>query len=341
MVGAMNTAGIVACFGEVLLRYSPTHDRALRNATGLDVFPGGAEANVAAGLSNIGRATRMISALPANELGAIARRALQREGVDTTSIVESAGRMGICYVTPAGPMRQSSVIYDRANTSFALLDRFDFGEAIKGVQHLHVSGISLAVSAASRTNTLRLAQTAKDSGLTISFDGNFRQSLWKSQSTDPRPHIANLVGLANLFFGNHRDMTLLLDREFSGDEPDLRREAALAGLEAFPNLAAIASTARDVDERDTHRIVARIDTPETAHQTQERVFSNVADRIGTGDAFAAGVIDGWLKDPSNLEAALEQGMTLTALKHFSRGDFSLATRAELSAAMKGKGDVLR
>ncbi len=337
----MSKSGIVACFGEVLLRYSPTQDRALRNATGLDVFPGGAEANVAAGLSNIGRATRMISALPASELGAIARRALQREGVDTSSIVASPGRMGICYVTPSGPMRQSSVIYDRAESSFGLLDQYDFDTGLDGVQHVHISGISLAVSDTSRANTLRLAQVARGKGLGISFDGNFRPALWKAQSVDPRPAIAQMVELADLFFGNHKDMALLLRQDFSGDGPERRREAALAGFEAFPNLAAIASTARHVDEHDTHRIIGRIDTPESVHQSEEQILSNVVDRIGTGDAFAAGVIDGWLGRPDNLVRALQQGMALAALNHFSRGDFSLASRAEMDAAIKGAGDVVR
>ena len=337
----MRQKGIVACFGEVLLRYSSSGGQDLRNAAALDVYPGGAEANVAVGLANLGRATRMISALPANELGALARRALLREGVDTSFIDEAPGRMGIYYVTPAGPLRQSSVIYDRAGSSFALHRDLDATAALENAQHLHVSGISLAVSEASRASTLALAQHARDKGLTISFDGNYRPALWHTQNCDPQPVIAQMVRLTDLFFGNHKDMGLLLARDFSGTAAARRREAAITGFAAFPNLSAIASTARHVDETDTHHIVGRIDTPSTEVQSSERVLANVVDRIGTGDAFAAGIIDGWLDDPKDLTRALDQGMALAGLKHYARGDFSLARRTELQTAIMGSGDVLR
>lgn len=307
----------------------------------MEVHVGGAEANVAVGLSNLGKNTRMVSTLPGNELGQLAKRTLQREGVDTFCVQKASGRMGVYYITPAGPMRQSGVTYDRENSAFANQVDYDFERALADTRHLHVSGISLAVSEAARNATIELARLAKTKDISISFDGNYRPALWQNQRADPRPVIAELIGMADLMFGNHMDVTLLLGRQFSGDGPERRREASIAALAEFPNLQLVASTARRVDDAGNHRIVGRIDTGDNVYQCRERNLTGVVDRIGTGDAFAAGIIDGWLDQPDDLQRALEQGMGLAASKHFVRGDLSIATRRELEVAIAGASDVRR
>ena len=332
--------GAVACFGEVLLRFASSDGATLRDAGRLDVHVGGAEANVAVALANLGFDTRAISALPDNALGTLALKALRREGVDTSYVATGEGRMGSYFLTPAAGPRDGAVVYDRTGSAFAMCDTYP-PEALDGAGHLHVSGISLAVSKASSAATRALAKEAKEKGLTLSFDGNYRPSLWQASGRNGRGEIAEMVGMADLFFGNHKDISLLLGREFSGDGGARRREAALALLAEFPGVAVIASTARHVADGGTHRITARIDSQETAAESAERVLTGIVDRIGTGDAYAAGVLAGWLRDPENLRSAVEGGMALAALKHYEPGDFCRASEDEWRAAREGSGDVSR
>ena len=332
--------GEVVCFGEILLRLSPTAGASLRDASQLDLHVGGAEANVAVALANLGVSTRMVSSVPDSDLGQNAIRALRREGVDCSGVRTGAGRMGVYYLSPATGPVGGKVLYDRAATSFASCDMPD-PAILEGARHLHLSGISLAVSEAASRATREFARSAKERGLTISFDGNFRPSLWALTERDPRAEIAELVGMTDLFFGNHGDMALLFDHQFAADGEERRREAALATLEAFPNLSAIASTARHVERDGSHRVVARIDTAATSVESEDRVLTGIVDRIGTGDAFGAGVLSVWLEDPTDLKRAVESGMALSALKHFTPGDFSRASREELASAMAGGVDVTR
>ncbi|RPF70953.1 sugar kinase [Aurantiacibacter spongiae] len=331
---------LVACFGEVLLRLSPEAGGTVRDASRFDVHVGGAEANVAVALANLGIPARMITALPEGDLGEHARRTLRAEGIDTSGIAGGEGRMGLYFLNPAiGPLA-GRVHYDRAQSVFALAEKYD-PSALDGATHLHLSGISLAVSEAASRVTRSVAKAARDRGMTLSFDGNFRPSLWARTGREPRPEIAELVGLANLFIGNHKDIALLLDRDFSGGGSERRRDAALAALDAFPNLDAIASTARHVEDDGTHRITGRIDTARTSAESRERVLSGIVDRIGTGDAFTAGVLAGWLSDPGNLERAVEAGTALSALKHYTPGDFVRVSHEDWVAVMAGGGDVSR
>lgn len=331
---------VIACFGEVLLRFSPADGQSLRDTSRLDLHVGGAEANVAVALASLGFGTRILTTLPDNDLGEHAIRALRREGVDCSGIAIAEGRMGSYFLRPAAGPISGKVIYDREGSAFAQAASDD-SDHLDGANHLHLSGISLAVSEAASGATRRLARAAKERGLTISFDGNFRPSLWARTKRDPRAEIAELVSLADLFFGNHKDMAILLQREFSAEGGDRRREAACAGLQAFPNLAAIASTARHVQADGSHQIVARIDTRESQAESVPRVLNNIVDRIGTGDAFSAGLLSGWLDDPEDLARAVEAGMALASLKHFMSGDFCRASRDELENAMKGGADVAR
>jgi 2-dehydro-3-deoxygluconokinase len=174
----------------------------------------------------------------------------------------------------------------------------------------------------------------------VSFDGNYRANLWQSWDSDPRTILTGLVRQADLFFANHRDMALLLDHPFSGDGEARRREAALAGFEAFPNLQWIASTARHVETSDCHRLAARIDTPETGFQTPEVALPGIIDRIGGGDAFAAGVLHG-LIEGAGVPRAAELGLALACLKHSVPGDMALFGRADVEGFSGEGADVKR
>ncbi|MDB5722563.1 MAG: sugar kinase [Alphaproteobacteria bacterium] len=333
---------IVACFGELLLRLTAPGRELLLQTPRLDVHIGGAEANVAVGLARLGHETRMISRVPDNDLGDAATGYLRRYGVDSSGVSTGPGRMGLYFLSPGAGLRASAIVYDREASSFAVasLADFDLDSLLGGVDLLHMSGITPALGPVSAELAVAVAEAARARAIPISFDGNYRAQLWQRWDSDPRTILNRLVGQAEIFFGNHRDISLLLGSQFSGEGEDRRREAAQAAFDAFPQLRLIASTARHVTDADTHRISARIDSRDRVAQTEEVTVAGIVDRIGAGDAFAAGILHG-LRLGRDLDWTVNSGLALTALKHSLSGDASLFGPGEIEAFMGGELDVRR
>lgn len=332
----------VVCFGELLLRLTaPGRELLLQNGR-LDVHAGGAEANVAVGLACLGHQTAMVSRVAGNALGEAAIGFLRRYGVNVDGVQRADGRMGLYFLSVGAGLRPSSIIYDREGSSFALAGKDDFrwDQLLNGAELLHLSGITPALGPRSADAAIAAAEAAQARGVKVSFDGNYRAQLWQRWNADPKAILGQLVGKADILFGNHRDISLLLGREFSGEGENRRREATEAAFGAFPNLQLIASTARHVDDADRHRIAARIDTRDGASQTEEVVVAGIVDRIGAGDAFAAGVLHGVLTGAER-ETAVRYGLALTCLKHSLAGDASLFTQADIDAFLAGELDVRR
>jgi 2-dehydro-3-deoxygluconokinase len=335
-------AGKIICFGELLLRLTAPGRELLLQSGRLDVHVGGAEANVAIGLARLGHGTAMVSRVPANALGDAAAGALRRYGVDTSEVATGEGRMGLYFLSPGAGLRPSDIVYDREGSAFALAgpEDFDWNALLAGADLLHLSGITPALGPRSADAAKAAARAAKAKGVPISFDGNYRAQLWSRWDSDPAAILNELVGQADILFGNHRDTSLLLGREFSGDGPERRREAAEAAFAAFPGLRLIASTARHVTDADTHRIAARLDGRDGFAQTDEVVVAGIVDRIGAGDAFAAGILHGMLSG-HDLDRTVHEGLALTCLKHSLPGDASLSGERDIQAFLDGELDVRR
>lgn len=332
----------VVCFGELLIRLTAPGRELLFQSGRLDVCIGGAEANVAVALANLGHDCAMVSRVADNPLGEAAVTHLRASGVDVRGVARGGGRMGLYFVSPASGVRPAAITYDREQSSFAAAEpgSYDWNELLDGADLLHLSGITPAVSEAGAAAAMAAAKAAKANGVRLSFDGNYRAQLWAKRGGDPRAILTELVGQADIFFGNHRDIALLLGREFSGDGEERRREAAAAAFEAYPNLQTIASTARQVVDGDHNQISARVDTREGSAQTQEVALTGIVDRIGAGDAFAAGVLHGLLSQTS-IKVAADYGLALACLKHGLPGDASLFTKADIDAFLSGERDVRR
>lgn len=332
----------VTCFGELLVRLTPPDRQLMVQANALGMTIGGAEANVAVALATLGHDVRFAGLVPDNPLGARAIATLRSAGVGTRHVACAAGRMGLYFLEEGAGSRPSSITYDRTGSAFALArpEAIDFAGALAGSRLLHTGGITPALG----TGGVALARAAQDaakaSGVPICFDGNYRGALWSAWDSDPATVLRDLVSDATILIGNHRDISLLLGREFSGDGEDRRREAAEAAFAAFPNLVLIGSTARHLVTAEHHRISARVDMREASHQTDEIDVTGIVDRIGTGDAFAAGVLDGWLRG-CDAHVLAETGLAMTALKHTIRGDMAPVSRAMLEAFSVEAGDVRR
>lgn len=334
--------GKIVAFGELLVRLTTPGRQLLTQAQNLDIHIGGAEANVMVGLASLGHEAAMVSAVPDNALGQSAVSALRARGVDTSAVQKRDGRMGLYFLSPGAGLRASEIVYDRAASSFALASAsdFDWGARLKGAILLHLSGITPALGPQSAEAALAAALAAKAAGVPICFDGNYRAMLWEAWDSNPKAILSELIGMADILFGNHRDISLVLGKDFSGDGADRRREAAEAAFAAFSSLKLIASTARHIVDADHHRISARVDMREGATQTREVAVTGIIDRIGAGDAFAAGVLHAHLNG-GDAEAMAETGLALTCLKHSLPGDASLFGQADIDAFMSGNLDVRR
>ncbi|HLL30244.1 MAG TPA: sugar kinase [Allosphingosinicella sp.] len=334
--------GRVVCFGELLLRLTAPGRELLLQTGRLEVHVGGAEANVAVGLACLGHDTAVVSCVPANALGEAAKGYLRRYGVGTSGVSTAPGRMGLYFLSPGAGMRASEIVYDREGSAFALAGSrdFDWDRLLQGASLLHLSGITPALGPVSAEAAVAAAQAAAERGIPVSFDGNYRAQLWQRWNGDPRAILTRLVEQAEILFGNHRDISLLLGRDFGGEGEGRRREAAEAAFDAFPKLRLIASTARHVEDADTHRISARVDARDGSAQTEEVTVAGIVDRIGAGDAFAAGVLHAQLAG-EDIERAARSGLALTALKHSLPGDASLFAARDIEAFLSGELDVRR
>ncbi|MBI0475359.1 sugar kinase [Sphingomonas sp. MA1305] len=334
--------GKLLAFGEIMLRLSPPGRELLLQSPRFDVWVAGAEANVVTALAKLGHDVGIASRVPDNDLGRSAITTLRGHGVDTAAIQFGGDRMGLYFVTSGAGMRATEVIYDRAGSSFAEapVDAWDWDTLLVGVDRLHLSGITPALGPVPAESAIAAAEAASTRGIPVSFDGNWRGKLWERWESDPRGILTRLVAHADLMFGNHRDIALLLGRDFSGEGEDRRREACDAAFAAFPKLQTIASTARHVEHVDLNRLSARIDTRDAHAQTEEVVLAGIVDRIGGGDAFAAGVLHG-LRSGGDIAQAAATGLALTALKHSLPGDAALFRQADIDAYLAGGLDVRR
>jgi 2-dehydro-3-deoxygluconokinase len=334
--------GTIACFGEVVMRVSVPHGELPLQSARFDAHVGGAEANVAVALAALGHVTSMISAVPDGPIGDGVLSELRRHGVDASPVRRPTGRMGLYYHLPGGPMRPAEVVYDRAGSAFAEAKPgdWDWDALLGGAGWLHVSGVTPALGPNGAEAALAAVQHARAAGIGVSFDGNWRGRLWERWQPDPAAILRPIIAHATLLFGNHRDAGLLLGREFSGEAEDRRREAAVALLDHFPALEYVASTAREIVGADAHRITARIDTRDDGGASEPTIVAPVIDRVGTGDAFAAGVLDG-LWAGKGLADAARHGLALSALKHGLRGDFAPFSRAAIEGAAFVAQDISR
>lgn len=334
----------VVCFGEIMLRLTAPEGEVLLQSPRLNVFYAGSEASIAVSLARFGRPARWVSALPDTRPGRAAAEELRRYGVDIDHVAYTPGRMGLIFATPGAVLRPSEVLYDRAGSAFALAgpEAIDWDRALEGAGWLHVSGISPAVGPASEAAALAAVRQARARGVRVSFDGNFRPSLWAARDVEPGPIERALMEHATLAFVEDRDIGRVLGRTFESSDPETRREAAsAAAFEAFPQLRYIAHTLRETHSVDDQSLSATVRTRDGEHHVGPYRLTGVVDRIGGGDAFAAGVLHVLADDGDPAEAAAF-GLAATALKHGIRGDLNLSGEADVRALMAGGGlDVKR
>jgi 2-dehydro-3-deoxygluconokinase len=340
MAGALMTR--IVTYGEILLRLSPPGRELLLQSPELRVFVGGAEANVASALASLAHDVAMVSVVPDNDLGRAALSALRGRGVDTRAIRLGGDRMPLYFATAGSGLRAGDVIYDRAGSGFALAtaESWDWDAILAGADRLHLSGVTPALGPEAARSATRAAHAAYERGVKVSFDGNWRGQLWAQWNSKPARILRDIVEVVDVLFGNNRDIALLLGRTFDGDGESCRRDVAQAAFAEFPGLQIIASTIRHLVDASHHRLAARIDTRGEVAETEAVALEGIVDRIGGGDAFAAGVLHA-LHQNRDPRAMAQTGLALAALKHSIPGDAALVRQADIDAFSLGNVDLRR
>jgi 2-dehydro-3-deoxygluconokinase len=335
----------VVCFGELLLRLGAPGAQLLLQTPSLDVHVGGAEANVGVALTRLGHEVAMISVVADNPLGTAASDALRGHGVDIRQVRRGAGRMGLYFMTAGAGLRPGEVIYDRAESAFATTpaDSYHWPTLLQGAQWLHLAGVRPALGPQAAQTTLAAARAACEMGIKVSFDGNFRPRLWERWGGDARTILCELFACAHIVFADHRDIGVVLGGEFAQADVQARVDAAaVMAFSAFPRLQYMACTQRTAHSVNRHSLGAMLlGRDGTRALAPSRELAEIVDRIGTGDAFAAGVLHG-LMEGFDRDATIRFGLAAGCLKHFIPGDFSPVGVADVMATMEaGTFDVRR
>ncbi|HEV8693208.1 MAG TPA: sugar kinase [Lysobacter sp.] len=331
----------VVCFGELLLRLSAPGHETLLQSPHLVVHVGGAEANVAVSLARMGHHASMVSTVADNALGEASVGELRRHGVDTRHVRTQAGRMGLYFLSQGAMHRPSEVLYDRANSAFVAATQYDWDAVLQDAAWLHLSGVSPALGPATADATIAAARAARRLGVKVSFDGNFRSKLWQAWNGDAAGILRQVFAEADVLFADHRDIAVVLGADPTEMSEGGVAQAAQRAFAAFPHLQWLTCTLRQQHSVDWHRLSAiaiardgrRFDAP--GYELQ-----GIVDRIGTGDAFAAGVLHGLISELSP-EAMLHFGLGAACLKHSVPGDFNLVGRDEVQAFVSQTGFHVR
>ena len=334
----------VVTFGEIMLRLAPPgFERFLQSPQFLATF-GGGEANVAVAVSGFGLPARYVTVVPANNAISDAFLGeLRRFGVDTSFVARGKGRFGVYYVETGANQRPSKVLYDREGSAIALAKPgdIDFGEAFDGAGWFHITGITPAISQSAADLALESVRVAREKGLTISCDLNYRKNLWKYGKT-AKDVMSELIRFADVCIANEEDCQMALGIEAEADvhsgtlEHEQYHKLTDKALAAYPNLKTIAITLRESRSASNNGWSACLNDRKQFMVSRHYDITNIVDRVGGGDCFAAGLIYGLLAlGPA--QDALEFAVASSCLKHSIPGDFNRFSTDEVQQLIKGGG----
>ena len=336
----------VVTLGEIMLRLkAPAFERFFQSPL-LEATFGGGEANVAISLAIFGLDVSFVTALPSNPIADACLRFLRGHGVDTSHIQRSGERMGIYFLEAGANQRPSNIVYDRAHAAIAAATAgsFDWDAVFAGAGWFHITGITPALSETAAALSLQAVQAAKARSVTVSCDYNFRKKLWRYGKTAPQV-MTELVKYVDVGIANEEDCQKSLgvkleegDYEHavaSGALDTVRYEALAQKMFAtFPNLKIQAITLRESFSASHNGWSACLYNGSDFFLSPHYDITNIVDRVGGGDSFAAGLIYG-LHTGLNDRDALHFAAAASCLKHSIPGDANLVTVSEVERLMQG------
>ncbi|MBQ1256850.1 MAG: sugar kinase [Clostridia bacterium] len=335
----------VVTFGEIMLRLKSVGVERFFQQPMLEATFGGGEANVAVSCANYGMEASFVTVLPDNDIGEACKRELRSFGVDTRNIVSAPGRMGIYFLETGAVQRPSKVIYDREGSAIskAKVGDIDWKKAFSGATWFHITGITPAISESAKDLAIESVKAAKEMGLTVSCDLNYRKNLWKygKKADEVMPEIVKYV---DVIIANEEDVQKALgisaESAKSVDEGEINTELyeniAKTVMETYPNVSKIAITLRESKSANHNDWSACLYNGKDFILSRKYSITHIVDRVGGGDSFSGGLIYG-LNTYEDDKTALEFAVAASCLKHTIPGDYNRVSVKEVESLMKGSG----
>ncbi|MBQ7266311.1 MAG: sugar kinase [Firmicutes bacterium] len=319
----------VITFGEIMLRLSPDNNERFLQATRFEAVYGGGEANTSVSLSNFGVNCSFVSKLPLNPIGQRAVNSLREYGVDTENIIRGGEQIGIYFLEKKTSQRPTSVIYNRSGSTIATAksEEFDWEKIFKDAKWFHFSGITPALSDELAQATLQACKKAKEMGLTVSCDLNYRSKLWSGEKANSV--MSRICEYVDICIANEDDAIGIFQIDTTNTEgKEKNMYTAQLLMERFPNFKMVASVWRYETSITTFSLKSMIYDGKDAYYSKEYSM-HILDYIGAGDAFCAGIIYSVIKG-YDLKRAVEFSNAASCLKHTVSGDFNLVSAEEVN-----------
>lgn len=329
----------IVCFGEIMLRLNPYGYSRIIQSDCFFASYAGAEANVAVSLANYGMESSFITKLPKNELGQAALNEVRRYGVNTDHIVRGGNRLGVYFIEKGASQRASKVIYDRKNSAIAeaLPEEFDWNEIFTDAHWFHFTGITPALSDTAADCCINACKIAKEMGVTVSCDLNYRKNLWSREKANEVMSV--LMQYVDVCIANEEDAYDVFG--ITADNTDVTK--GKLSRSSYENVArSIAERFGCQDVAITLRTSISANDNEWAGVLLSRdIFClsktypiHIVDRVGGGDAFAASLIYSLLTG-MDAQSAVEFAVAASCLKHTIENDFNLVSVAEVESLVSG------
>ncbi len=321
----------VITFGEVMMRLSPPGYSKFSQATSLELVYGGGEANVAISLAYLGMKAAHVTRFPDNALGRAATQFLRQHWLSTEHVVFGGDRMGKYFLEKGAVHRSSEVIYEREGSSFSLIEpsMVEWEDVLKDADWFHWTGITPAISEGAALCCLDAIQTANKMGIPVSGDINSRDNMWKYGKT-MQEVMPELVQNCDIVITSAHGIFEMFDLGKSGDK---FRVASKNLMSEYPRIKKVVGKTRKSLSASHQRIQGKMWNGREYIKTEMLDITPVIDRVGTGDAFAAGLIYGLLHYED--KEALEFASAACALKHTVPGDVNMVSLDNVLSLMKG------
>lgn len=317
----------VVTFGEVMMRLSPPGYAKFSQATSLDIDYGGGEANVAIALAYMGMDACHVTRVPDNLIGRSVTQYLRHHWIDTKHILYGDTRMGLYFLEKGAVHRSSEVVYEREDSAFSKIEpeMLNWEEILEGADWFHWTGITPAVSKGAAETCLKAIQVANAKGIMVSGDIHSRKSLWK-YGLSKHQVMPDLVAGTNVVIAGTYD----IHDVFGIGSPDIDFDISARALQRkFPLISKVVDKDREVLSASHNRIKGKMWNGKEFLTTPSYDVTHIIDRVGTGDAYSAGLIYGLVNEKEDKEA-LKYAAAACALKHTVEGDANMVSSEDVS-----------
>ena len=323
----------VVTFGEILMRITPLGNKKLKQSNQLEYYFGGTEANVAISLSQFGNKTEYITVVSDDFIGRAVKSYLKQLEVDPETIISLNHPLGLYFLEVGAVMRSSKISYNRAHSAFSKIEphMINWNTSLEDANWFHWTGITPALTENTYLTLKEGLMKAHEKGIMISADPAYRKDLW-NYGRDAKDVLKELMVFSTIFIGGVNEINELLETDFEHTNEDFI-EASKLLMQTFPNIKKVADKRRSSLNANWHKIISKMWDGVNFIETKELEITHIVDRIGTGDAFAAGLIHGLLHY-DDLKA-LEFANAACAIKHTIEGDANLLNEQEVLNVIDG------